>query len=271
VVSAHGMLMPASMSYKPGRKALARRLFQDRVLRAAAVLHATSGDEATAYDDLGFGGRVERIPLGLDPVARPDVARDGPSRWVLFLGRLHHQKGLDWLIAAWARLESDFPEWTLSIVGPPDESFAGEMDALLQVAEGRRVAFIDAIYGEDKYRYIAASDLFVMPSRSENFGLAAAEALMMEVPVIATKGTPWSGLAAADAGWWIEPGAAALETALRGAMNLPRTELRRMGQNGRRWIETDFSWRVIGKQWQAVYEGLVAAGSGRPPSAGAAP
>lgn len=257
VVSAHGMLMPLSMSYRSGRKKLARRLFQDRVLHAANLLHATSADEAAAYGALGFHEHTEQIPLGLDTVARPEVARDGTRRRVLFLGRLHHQKGLDWLIEAWNGLERDFPDWSLSICGPTDEGYAHEIALLRQGAAARRVSFLDPIYGDQKTRYLAGSDLLVMPSRSENFGLAAAEALMMEVPVIATRGTPWSGLVDNDAGWWIEPGATALRAALRTAMAVPAEALSEKGRNGRRWIERDFSWPVIGARWQDVYRGLV--------------
>ncbi len=96
-----------------------------------------------------------------------------------------------------------------------------------------------------------------MPSRSENFGLVAAESLLMEVPVITTKGTPWSGLVSSDAGWWIEPGSASLEKTMREAMQLPKAELRRKGGNGRNWILRDFSWRVFSERWQTIYQTLV--------------
>jgi len=256
VVSAHGMLMPESLEYKPIRKAAARRLFQDKVLQASSILHATSVDEESAYRDLGFNHRSEVIPLGLNTVALPEIDRAECGRRVLFLGRLHRQKGIDLLVEAWVALENEFPDWELSIVGPLDPSFAEKMEQIRLLASGRRVSFLPPVYGDEKYQFMASSDLFVMPSRSENFGLTAAEALMMEVPVVATKGTPWSGLVDVDAGWWIEPRAVALEQSLREAMLLPDAERRRKGRNGRRWIERDFSWSVIGKKWQRLYEEL---------------
>lgn len=258
VVSAHGMLMPTSLSYKPGRKTIARRLFQDAVLRGAGVLHATSEDEAAAYRGLGFQNRLVCIPLGLQANPVPEVGRNSPRRRLLFLGRLHHEKGIDWLIEAWLHLERDFPDWDLSVVGPQDPGYTKEMARLEQLASGKRVTFVGPLYGEAKDLYVAGSDLFTMPSRSENFGLTAAESLVMEVPVIATKGTPWSGLTSMEAGWWIDPGAQALEAALRMAMTLPRSDLHRKGQNGRRWIETAFSWTASGRKWQSVYESLTA-------------
>ncbi|MCB1356424.1 MAG: glycosyltransferase [Maritimibacter sp.] len=260
VVSAHGMLMPVALTYSRGRKRIARVLFQDRVLRAASFFHSTSRDEEAAYRALGLDTPVGLIPLGMDLLPRPEDLPEVPGRKLLFLGRLHPLKGIDWLIEAWMRLQADYPDWELSIVGPTDPSYAREIARFNREVAGSRVTFAGPRHDREKLRTMAGADLFVLPSRSENFGLTAAEALMMEVPVIATRGTPWSGLTEAGAGWWIEPGADALEQALRTAMRLPEAELQRMGRNGRQWIERDFSWPVIGRKWQAVYENLVAAG-----------
>lgn len=257
VVSAHGMLFPASLSYKSGRKRLARLLYQERILGAADALHATSIDEKVNYQVLGLRNKIETIPLGIATVVIPEVVL-GDRRRLLFLGRLHHHKGIDWLVDAWLRLEAVFGDWELAIVGPQDPSYAREIEHLKLVTKGKRVTFVGPLYGEEKDRFVAASDLLVMPSRSENFGLTAAEALMMEVPVVATKGTPWSGLPVEGAGWWIEPGAEPLELCLREAMSLPRSDLLRKGQNGRKWIERDFSLRVIERKWQTLYQDLLA-------------
>jgi glycosyltransferase involved in cell wall biosynthesis len=256
IVSAHGMLTPVALEYSRMRKKIARLLFQDRVLRAASILHSTSPDESASYRELGFRNRIELIPLGMDVLPLPNVGCNQPRRRLLFLGRLHHKKGIDWLIEAWMRLEEDFPDWELSIVGPVEQNYDREIDRLKSVASGKRVFFEGALYGDEKQRHVAGSSLFVMPSRSENFGLTAAEALMLEVPVIATKGTPWSGLIDEDSGWWIEQGATALEQAMRSAMRMSDDELRRRGRNGRRWIERDFSWPVIGQKWQCLFDEL---------------
>lgn len=260
VVSVHGMLTSVALRYSRWRKMIARSLFQDEVLRAASILHATSEDEASSYRDLGFHNRIELIPLGMDVLPRINIDRARPSRRALFLGRLHHKKGIDWLIDAWVRLERDFPDWELAVVGPLEKSYTREIERMKHATSGKRVSFVGPLYGDEKVSYLANSELFVLPSRSENFGLTVPESLMMEVPVIATKGTPWSGLASTNAGWWIDPGQAALEAAMREAMALPRSELRRKGGNGRRWIEQDFSWPVIGLHWQRVYENLVTLG-----------
>lgn len=258
VVSAHGMLMPASLSYNSTRKKLARWLFMDKVVKSATVLHATSGDEADAYGALGFKNPVRQVRLGISSTPIPEVSADPFRRRALLLGRLHHQKGIDWLVEAWLSTEADFPDWDLSIVGPQDVDYAEQIERLMQRSMGRRISFLPPLYGDEKNFYIAGSELFLMPSRSENFGLAAAESLMLGVPVIATKGTPWSGLVEANAGWWIDEGPKPLAAALREALALPRDELRLKGINGRRWMEASFSWSATSGDLIDVYRGMLA-------------
>jgi glycosyltransferase involved in cell wall biosynthesis len=251
------MLKSVALQYRRWRKSIARSLFQDGVLRAASMLHATSEDEASSYRDLGFRNRIEIIPLGMDVLPRVNTDQARAGRRALFLGRLHYVKGIDWLVDAWIRLESDFPDWELSVVGPLEPSYMLEIERMKLATSGKRVSFIGPLYGDEKQSYLANSELFILPSRSENFGLTVLESLMMEVPVIATKGMPWSGLVTADAGWWIDPGPLALEDAMRNAMLMPNSSLRRMGKNGRLWAEADFSWSAIGAKWQGIYEKLM--------------
>lgn len=257
VLSAHGMLMPIALTYSPVRKRLARWLFQDRVLSAASLFHSTSFEEEASYQALGLSTPIEFIPLAMDLLPRPECPREAMSRQVLFLGRLHHVKGIDWLIKAWMCLETDFPDWELYIVGPTDPSYAHEIERFKQIVRGRRVTFTGPQHDQEKLRTMAGAELFILPSRTENFGLTAAEALMMEIPVIATKGTPWSGLVQEDAGWWVEPGADAIERTMREAMSLSRHDLKQKGLNGYQWIKQDFSLSAIGQKWRRAYKSIV--------------
>jgi glycosyltransferase involved in cell wall biosynthesis len=258
LASAHGMLMPVSLRYKSLRKNVAKSLFQDRVLRAASLLHATSTDEEISYRSLGFRNVTEVIPLAIKTVSPSCLPQETTRRRAVFVGRLHHQKGLDLLIKSWLALEGDFPEWDLAIVGPEDSGYAGELKELKRRAAGHRVSFAGPLYGAEKIGFIAASGLFVMPSRSENFGIAAAESLMLGVPVIATTGTPWSGLLTEDSGWWVEPSVPGLETAMRQAMSLDIVSLKRRGKNGQRWVEREYSYAAVRQKWQVAYDGVSA-------------
>ena len=91
---------------------------------------------------------------------------------------------------------------------------------------------------------LSKCNLFVLPSKSENFALTVAESLAVEVPVIATKNTPWSGLDKHRCGWWVEGREDKLAEALKVALSLPEKELIDMGQRGKKWMQKDFSWEL---------------------------
>jgi glycosyltransferase involved in cell wall biosynthesis len=125
-----------------------------------------------------------------------------------------------------------------------------------------RVDVEGPVYGPAKLDAYRQADLFVLPTLNENFGMAVAEALAVGVPVISTKGAPWSGLEREGCGWWIEHGEAPLADALLEATSRPAAALRYMGAQGRRWMARDFSWDRVASDMADVYAWL----AGRAPA-----
>ena len=254
VLSVHGMLASSALKFGRWKKAIVRRLFQDRALAHAARLHATTATEAEEIRAYGLSGPVSVVPLGIHPAPQPDsVPADLAARKVLFLGRLHPIKGLDRLVTAWASLEPRFPDWRLDLVGPDELGHAEELRRLATTLSVQRLSIRPPLYGADRDRCLAAASIFVLPTRSENFALTVAESLMMQTPVIATTGAPWPGLQDHDCGWWIDQGVAPLIEALEAAMSLSDTERARMGRNGRAWMLRDYSWDSVAARMIDVY------------------
>jgi glycosyltransferase involved in cell wall biosynthesis len=123
------------------------------------------------------------------------------------------------------------------------------------------VEFSGPLYGEAKLLAYQKADLFVLPSHSENFGMAVAEALAAGTPAIVSKGAPWKGLNQHNAGWWVDNGVDALVACLDEALAMPPTELAAFGAHGRQWMETDFSWTNIGRKMSETYHWLLNGGS----------
>jgi glycosyltransferase involved in cell wall biosynthesis len=95
---------------------------------------------------------------------------------------------------------------------------------------------------------------------TDNFALTVAEALAACVPVIATKGAPWKGLAEQGCGWWVDHGVESLATALSDVFATPRERLTAMGERGRSWMQRDFSWERVGLDMLRVYHWLIHGG-----------
>ena len=134
------------------------------------------------------------IPNGVNiPNIKKKIAHK-KRKTVISLGRIHPKKGLDILIKAWSRIEPIFNNWELKIVGPDELGHQKDLKVLIKNLNLQRVFIEPPVYGLDKDILLSRCNLFILPSKSENFALTVAESLSVEVPVIATKNTPWSGL-----------------------------------------------------------------------------
>lgn len=264
VLAPRGTLDPAALVYSRAlKRAVWHLLGQGSAARGAAALHATSQEEASHLRGFGLRQPIILSPNGIDIPVAPRLARER-RRTLLYLGRLHEKKGLDMLIASWARLEPAHPDWDLRIVGKGTEAFES---ALAQdVARRRlgRVTLEGPAYGADKARAFAQADLFVLPTRGENFGMVVAEALAAGTPVVTTIAAPWDGLETHRAGWCCAVETGAIEAALDAALAVQRDALEAMGARGRAWMQAEYGWDAIGARMAEAYRWLLSGGD-KPP------
>ena len=112
--------------------------------------------------------------------------RDPARKIVLFLGRITLQKGPDYFIEAAARVLKELPEVTFVMAGCGD-MLPRMVERVAELGIGGNFHFTGFLEGEEVERIYAGSDLYVMPSVSEPFGISAFEALLYDVPVILSK------------------------------------------------------------------------------------
>jgi len=259
VCSPRGMLSPWSMRYKTVLKQPFWHLTQKPALERCHCFHATAAIEYEDIRRIGLHGPVAIIPNGVDI---PEIPLDNTrKKSVVFLSRIDPKKGLDILLPTWASISNDFTDWELIIAGPLGSNYANSVQTLAKKLCIQNIQFLGQVIGEAKLRLLTESALFVLPSYSENFGIAIAEALAHGLPVITTTETPWTDLQQRSCGWCIPPTQPELERALRAAMCQPLKSLQEMGNNGRKWIQTDYAWRRIGEMMHKTYRWLLGNGS----------
>lgn len=264
IVSPRGMLDPWALEQGRWKKRLARIMFEDRNLGSAGCLHATSEAEAAHIRRFGISRPIAIVPNGIDIPERLAPVPQGSFRRLLFLSRIHPKKGLPFLLRAWSRLERRHPDWELVVAGPDERGHRAEMERLAIELSLSRVRFTGPAYGIEKEQLFASASLFVLPTHTENFGLAVAEALARELPVVTTKGAPWRGLETHGCGWWTELDVDPLARALDEAMRLPENERQAMGARGRIWMQQDFAWPRVACDMATIYDWL--RGGGIPPA-----
>jgi len=256
VISPHGMLMPWARRNKKWRKSLAWHAYQANDLGSAAVIHATSAEEADVVAATALARSIQVIPFGVkirDQSRQPLPQEKDRVRSLLFLGRLHPIKNLLGLIEGFAR--ADVPNCELLIVGPDE---VGHRQDLVTRAEAlglyNRVHFHAPVYGDGKRNLFAQADALVLPSFSENYGAVVAEALSFGLPVLASTGTPWSSLKSERCGWWVSPDPDALAGAIRLFAATEWEDLHRMGERGRAFAERELSWSANAEAMKSMYQ-----------------
>jgi glycosyltransferase involved in cell wall biosynthesis len=274
IVHPHGMLEPWALRRSGWKKRMVGFLWERENLKRAACLRVTAQSELESVRRFGLKNPVALIPNGVDVddfTSLPDPATADElfpalkgRRMLLFLSRLHPKKGLPMLLGAWSKLGAERKDWVLAIAGVDVGGHAGQLRQMIdELGLSSSVSFLGPLFGQDKLAAYARAEVFVLPSHSENFGVAIAEALAAGVPVITTKGTPWQGLEEYGCGWWVEPDEQSLEASLREALSLPPVELARMGARGRGWVARDFAWERIAEQMMEVCVWCL--GGGSPP------
>jgi len=107
------------------------------------------------------------------------------KRLTLFMGRMHPVKGCDLAIQAFARVLAKDPDWHLVMAGPDQVGWQAKLSSLaeeLKVAD--RITWTGMIRGDVKWGAFRASEIFLLPSHTENFGVVVAEALARGVPAL---------------------------------------------------------------------------------------
>jgi glycosyltransferase involved in cell wall biosynthesis len=255
IIHPRGMLEPWAFQYKKWKKVLAMFLFQKKYLHLASVIVATSSQEYKNLRLMGFKNPIAIIPNGIDvkktftrKVLHNNTKRE---RVALFISRIHEKKGLLNLIYAWSKI--DRKDWKLLIAGPDDNNFSKiflELAVNLGVKDS--ITYLGEVYGEKKENLYKNSDLFILPTFSENFGIVIAEALSFGLPVITTKKAPWRDLQKYKCGWWIDIGVNPLFKSINNAISLTDKERFIMGLNGQEYIRK-YNWENSAKITNDMY------------------
>ncbi len=184
--------------FKAFTKNIFMKLIGWRIIDKASFIHVMCQKELKEFlcffPDLREKVRV--IPNGLDLnefqsfVSKGEFAKKYPvlrnTRYIIFLGRLHKIKGIDLLISAFDMIAKE-KDLYLVIAGEDDDGDGYKKKVKKWVKDfnlKNRVIFTGMLSGDDKLSALYNAEVFVLPSYSENFGIAAVEAMACGTPVV---------------------------------------------------------------------------------------
>jgi glycosyltransferase involved in cell wall biosynthesis len=253
---------------RPLLKKLSISVVEGRIIRGARRVHLCSRDELEqASRIIEIGHRAAVFPLGLNPTpAESMVEALGHRaatrvRTILFMSRIHEIKGLDILLHAFAAICASYPDTEVAVAGTgDDEHLIRSLRALaVQLQIDARVRWLGFVEGAAKHELLQSSSLFVLPSRSENFGYVVVEAMLAGLPVITTRHVP-SGefVKAADAGIVYDGSLPRLEQSLRQMLDHSPAQLRYMGEQGCHAVRKRLSLDTFGSSLEDCYRAAAA-------------
>jgi len=263
-----GTLDPAIQHRRRWRKSIANLLGSQALLDGAAALYFTSEAEATIARPWLKGQKSFVVPHGvtLPPAPSAAAAAAFRARWLadagpvlLFLSRLTPKKGLVPLVGSLPALRARWPGLKLLLAGY-DEGIGADLRRraeTLGVAEA--LVFAGHLQRDAVGLAFAVADLFVLPSLSENFGLAAVEAAGSGVPTLLSPGVAVAPeLAAAGAVALADPTPDALAREIARLLADPGAR-RALAERGRAVVPERYGWpaaaRRLAEACAALLEG----------------
>lgn len=163
---------------------------KDGMNQADHIITVSNLTRRTVIEKYGISpDKVTTVHNAVEPLPQEYLDIKAPKKRdkvVTFLGRITMQKGPEYFVEAAAAVLKKVPNVRFVMAGGGDM-----MEKMIRLAARRNISdrfhFIGFLRGKEVYEMYKASDVFIMPSVSEPFGIAPLEAMQMGVPSIISK------------------------------------------------------------------------------------
>lgn len=260
---------------RPWLKRISLALVEGPILRNAAAIHFTSTMERDEALQLGVRFRSAVVPLATEPMpsgSPESLLEQFPAlrgrRWTLYLSRLDPKKNVEGLLDAIKLCLPALGDTRWVIAGGGEAEYVATLkDRARILSIEDQVIWAGHLQGPSKSAALATAKLFVLPSFSENFGIAAAEALHAGLPVVLARGVALAESAAkAGAGISVSPEPQDIARAMRFYLEDEQARLA-ASENARTLAQAEYSLEAMGRGLASLYRGIL----GRSESAPIAP
>jgi len=270
LMTPHSMMMPWAWRRSWWKKRPIGWLFEHRNLRRAACLHALAEGEAEHMRALRFNDRIIVIPNGLrvrdyahlppadELIARRPEMRD--RRWLLFLGRIHPQKGIVPMLRACFDLLAAAAGWHLVIAGPDEAGMRPMLEAAIaRKGLSDRVTFTGMLSRQEVLACLGRAALLIQPSMSEGLSMSIIEGLAAGLPMLISTECNLPEVAHRGAGLVVPPTRGDIVKGLRRLITLDASQLAEMGRRGRELAAERFDWAGLIPRYRRMYAEVRAA------------
>ena len=261
----HGLLCKWSLQQSKLRKQIYLNVIERSNLLHSQSLHFTTQQEQEEFNLLKLNISSFILPLG---VQIPTLIPDAQSQLhellqipdlcpiLLFMSRIHPKKGLEYLIESLGKLKEY--NFALVIAGSGEPIYVQQIQDLL-VTHGisDRTHLVGFVEGEIKNLYLQGSDLFTLTSHSENFGIAAIEALAAGMPVLITDGVAIAPIVKEQAfGYVTKLEINAIVSTIQEFFDHPQIA-KQKGYLAQQYIAEHYAWAKIAHNLATIYQNQI--------------
>jgi glycosyltransferase involved in cell wall biosynthesis len=264
IITPHGTLFTRGESVL--RKYIFDRIYGDRIVKNAKNITTLTPQERNEIQSLFHldEAKYYELPNGIDPekyqnesdqgIFKAELGIKNEDKIILYLGRIHKNKGLDLLVEAFNLITAQ--DVYLVIAGVPEGGQGKYMNKLLDTVNksdtDNRVKFAGFLEGQSKINAYRSAEIFVLPSRYESFGLVILEAMACGCPVVTTDAIALAELLQSNEAALISK-LSATDLAEKINLLLTNGELHnRLTENAYRLIE-EFSWKNCAEKLEKLY------------------
>lgn len=266
VLSCHGEFSYHRQSWD---QLLLRKFFEDnfgkRIVKDSSKMIALTEFEQSQYMRGGVGeNKIAVIPNG---VAFEDFHPFSSKTFkelfgieekniVLYVGRINKGKGVDVLLKAFALIAKDRADTKLVLAGPDDGFLVVLRKMVEELNLKTKVLFTGSLNREQVVAAYNACSVIVYVSAQEGFPLVPLEAAMASKPVVVSDIPAMDFVRKGEFGKFVRYGSVTqLKTAIEHILNNSKLS-RELGEKGKKFVMDNYSWQVIGKKIESIYNSI---------------
>lgn len=256
ILSARGMLHPGALSQKSLKKKIFLNFFKLAGWHKAVHWHATDEQELQ-YIKQQFGEHMQVLVAGNFPNLLPVTSMPEKNKQELIMGTVALISPMKNHLAVLQALQKSTDSIQWHIYGPvKDAAYWKECEQVItKLPKNITVVYHGELSPADLTKAMGQFQVFIMPSKSENFGHALLEALSAGKPVITTNTTPFKYLQEAKAGYTVNinklDAELSIAIALFAAMN--KTEFDEHSKAAAAFATSFVDTNLITQQYQTLF------------------
>lgn len=250
IVSPHGMLDPFSFNQKKFIKLVIWYLYQKYIFMFSNEIIVNSNKERNNVYKIIKHSNIKVIPHGIEFNNRIKKIKNKKLEFVFF-SRIHHSKNLLELIDLWTN-KVFFKNYNLSIYGEiSDLNYFNKLNN--KIRNFKNIKYKGALY-KNKIQRLSVYDIFIFPSKSENFGLVILEALASGLYLILNNNLPWQHLSKKGFATLINFEKNSLKKEIKNLEKIKK-KIRSLKyiNKSHLYLSTNYSWKEISNEYVVSY------------------